>query len=255
MAQAQGVAHLVGGDEADEVAHQFVVIFHLAGARVHGAHLHLVPVVHERHHIVIPADVAFEDFAGARVVDIGSIGVRRGGGEVADHGEPGVLQAHVGIVLGPFLGVDGVLPAGLLEGLLPVVHAGDQVRTPLLRGGRVDVIDDGLDRLHELAPLLLFHVLRTGFQAPAGDEADALHLLLLVGELRVAVGEVTDAGVEPAGLHGLFGQEDHRGVEHERHDAGLGAGRQRVGPGGRAVRGGRGRVIGEGLGGTSVLMG
>ena len=185
-------------------------------------------------------------------MDIGSIGVRRGGGEVADHGEPGVLHAHVGIVLGPFLGVDGVLPAGLLEGLLPVVHAGDQVRAPLLRGGRVDVVDDGLDRLHELAPLLLLHVLRTGFKAPAGDEADAFHGLLLVGELRVAVGKVTDAGVEPARLHGLFGQEDHRGVEHERHDAGLGAGGQRIGPGGGAVRGGRGRVIGEGLGGRHL---
>ena len=181
VTQAQGVAHLVGGDEADEVAHQFVVIFHLAGARVH---LHLVPVVDERHDIVVPADVAFEDFAGTRVMDIGSIGVGRGGSEVADYGEAGVLHAHVGIVFRPFLGADGVLPARLLEGLLPVVHAGDQVRAPLLRGRRVDVVDDGLDRLHEFAALLLLHVLRTGFQAPAGDEADALHGLLLVGELR-----------------------------------------------------------------------
>ena len=248
VAQAQGVAHLVGGDEADEVAHEFVVILEGAGARVHGAGLHLVPVVDQGHHVVVPADMAFQDFAGTGVMDIGPIGVGRGGGEVADDGETGVLHAHVGVVLRPFLGPDGVLPAGLLEGLLPVVHAGDQVRPPLFRGSRVDVIDDRLDGLHEFAALLLLHVLGTGFQAPAGDEAHALDGLLLVGELSVPVGEIAHSGVEQARLHGHFREEDHRGIEDEGHHAGLVAGRE----GGRSpggTHGGRCRcVIGKCLG-------
>ena len=242
------MADLVRGDEADEVAHQLVVIDELAGARIHGAGLHLVPVVHQGHHVMIPADVAFEDLAGTGVVDIGSIGVRRGGGEVADDGETGVLHAHVRVVLRPFLGVDGVLPACLLEGLLPVIDTGNQVRPPLFRGGRIDVIHNRFDRFHELAALLLFHVFRTGFQAPAGDEADALNGLLLIGILRVTIGKITHAGIEQTRLHRLFRKEDHRRVEDERDHAGLGTRGQGVRPGGRTRRRGIRCVVREGLG-------
>ena len=192
--------------------------------------------------------MALQDLAGTRVMDIGPIGVRRGGREIADYGETGVLHAHVRIVFGPFLGADRVLPAGLLESGLPVVHPGDQIRAPLFRGGRIDVIDNRLDGLDKFAPFLLLHVLRTGFQAPAGDETDALHGLLFVGELRVAVGEIAHARVEPARLHRLFRQQDHRCVEHQRHDTGLRTRRERIGPGGRARRCLRRRVVGEGLG-------
>ena len=225
VAQAEGVAHLVGGDETDQVAHQLFVEFNLAGARIHSAGLDLVPVVDQGHHVVVPADVALQDFPGTGVMDIGAVGVRDRGGEVADHGEARVLEAHAQLfgILGPLLGVDGVLPAGLLEGDLPVVHAGDEVLAPLLRRGRIDVIDDRLDRLHELAALLLLDVLRTGFQAPAGDVADVLDGLLVVGEFAVAAGEVAHARVEPALLHrGLREQEDG-GVQHDRHRAGLAA--------------------------------
>ena len=74
---AEGVAHFVGGDETDQVAHQLLVKFNLAGARIHGAGLDLVPVVDQGHHVVVPADMAFQDFAGTRVMDVRTVGVGR----------------------------------------------------------------------------------------------------------------------------------------------------------------------------------
>ena len=251
VAQAEGVTDLVGGDEADEVAHQLFVILDLAGARVHGAGLDLVPVVHQGHDVVVPAHVALDDLAGARVVDVGAVGVGDRGGQVADHAEAGVLEAHAQLfgILRPLLGVDGVLPAGLLEGDVPVIDTGDEVLAPLLGGGGVDVVDDRLDGLHKLAALLALDVLGTGLEPVAGDEADALDALLVVGELAVASGEITHARIEPALLHRFLGEQDDGGVEHHGHGAVLGAGGQGAARLARACarRAGR-RVVGVGLG-------
>ena len=127
--------------------------------------------------------------------------------------------------------MDGVLPAGLLKGFLPVVNTGNEVLAPLLGGSRVNVIDNGLDGLYQLSPLLLLYILGTGFQAPAGDEANALHSLLVVGEHAVAIGEVTDARIKVTLLHGRLRKKDHRGIEDYGHHTGLTAGRQGAGTG------------------------
>ena len=246
VAQAEGVANFVGRNEADEVAHQFLVIFHFTRARIDGTDLDLVPVVDQGHNIVVPADVALQDFAGTRIVDIRTVSIGGRGSQVTDNAETSVLHTHIRIVLRPFLSVDGILPAGLLEGDLPVVDTGNQVLTPLFRGRRVDVIDDRLDRLDQLAALLALDILRLGLQAPAGDVTHRLDTLLLVVEAAVTAGEVTDAGVEPTLLHRLLRQEDHRGVQHEGHGTGFAAGRESAGCAARSTgctAGGRSTVI------------
>ena len=65
--------------------------------------------------------------------------------------------------------------------------------------------------------------------------------------MGVTAGEIADAGVEPALLHGLLRQQEEGGVEHHRHHAGFTAGGQAVGPGG-AGGVACGLVVGEGLG-------
>ena len=252
MAQAQGVAHLVGRDKADEVSHEVVAVLEGAGAGVDGGSLDLVPVVDQGHHIVIPADVAFQDFTAAGVVHIGAIGIGNGGSQVADDGETGVLQAHPQLlgILRPFLGMDGVLPSGLLEGLLPVVHTGDEVLAPLLGRSGVNVVNNGLDGFHQLSPLLLLNVFGTGFQAPAGDEADAFHALLVVGEHAVSIGEETYAGVKITLLHGRLREKNHGGVQDHGHGTGLTACGQGCGAGGAGTCAGTagGLVIAVSLG-------
>ena len=83
MAQAERVAYLVRGHKADELAHQFVVVLHLLCGFVQCASLHEVPVVEERHHVVVPTDVAFQNLACAGVVNVRSVGVFYVRGQVA----------------------------------------------------------------------------------------------------------------------------------------------------------------------------
>ena len=219
--------------EAYELSHQFVVEAHAVGAVVHGAGLRQVPVVDELHHVVVPADVRLNNLARARVADVRTVGVGDGRGQVADYREAGVLEAHakrVGI-LGPLLGADGVLPAGLLEGHLPVVDAHDQVLAPLLRRGRVDVVNDRLLGFHQLAAFHALGILGAlGLQAPACGHGAAAHLLLAVAELAVALGEITYARVEVARAHRLFRQQHERCVQAES-----GLPRQRAGQVGLAL--------------------
>ena len=94
MAQTERVADFVRGDEANELAHEGFVKFRLAGARIEGTYLRLIPIVEQFHDVVIPTDVAFDDFARARIVHIGAVGVGNGRGEIANHRETGIFEAH-----------------------------------------------------------------------------------------------------------------------------------------------------------------
>ena len=218
VAQAQGVAHLVTADEAYELPHQFLVVVHLACGLVDGAGLHHVPVMNQRHHIVVPADVALQDFACARVAHVRSVGIGYGAGQIADDGVSGILHRHDAVLaLRPFQCIDGILEAGLLEGLLPVVHAGDEVLAPLFRCGRVDVVYDGLRGFHQFAPAHLLHVLGPGFQTPSADESLRAYALLGVVVRIVAVCEESDARVVVARLHRIGGQQHQRQVQAEGH--------------------------------------
>src|SRR6185503_1284195 len=103
------MSYFMRGDEADEVSHQGVVELHLPGARIGIGCLDKVPVVYELHYIMVPADVTFENFSAAGVGYIRSVGIFYIRGEIADHGETGVFQAHRFVILRPFLADDGIL--------------------------------------------------------------------------------------------------------------------------------------------------
>ena len=122
--------------------------------------------------------------------------------------------------------MDGVLPAGLLKGGLPVIHAGNQVLAPLFGSCWIYIVDDWLDWLHQLSPLLPFNVFRLGLQTPAADEAEGFHALLVIAKDGVAIGKEAYAGVEHTGLHWLFRQEEEGGVYLEGDGAGGGSGRE-----------------------------
>ena len=128
VTETEGVAHLVRGDETDEVAHQLLVVLHLLGGLVDASGLDHVPVMNELHHVVVPADVAFEDFARTGVVHVGAIGVLDGRGQVTDDRVAGVLHAHGGVILRPFQGVNSVLEPGFFESPLPHVDGLYEIR-------------------------------------------------------------------------------------------------------------------------------
>ena len=219
VAQAQGVAHLVRRDKADELPHQAVVELHPLCALVERAALHHVPFRQQRHHVVVPADVRLDDFAASRVNDARAVGVLGLGGQIAQHGEAGVVDRHVRTILGPLLGHDGVLEASGLESHLPVVDALYQVGHPLLGRGRVYVVHYLLFRLGQLAAQVLLLVFR--HEAVARDERLVAAFVLVIGELREAIDEVAYALVPEALAHGRLGQQHDRGVEAQGDRAGL----------------------------------
>ena len=215
MAQAQGVAHLVRRNKADQFAHQFLVEVHFLCGLINASGLYHIPVVQQIHHIVIPADVAFQNLTGAWVVYVRSVGILHRGGQIADYRVACVFHAHGRVVFGPFLTDDGILEAGLLESFLPVVDTGDEVFSPLFRSGRVNVIHNRFDGFHQFAAFHLFHIFGAWFQTPAYNETLALDALLVVGELVESVSEITYTRIEVTAHHRLFGQQDERDVQSE----------------------------------------
>ena len=218
VAKAESMTHLMGRDKADEFAHQFGVIIHFLGGLVNVAGLYHVPVVNEFHHVMIPANMAFNDFAGAGVVYLGAVGIFNGRGQVADAGVACIFHRHGAVVLRPFLTHDGILETGFLESLLPIVDSLDEIGAPLFRGGGINVINNGLLRFYQLAAPHLFHI-GTVFrlQTPTGDETLGLDALLKVGEEGEVVREVAHAGVEQAAHHGHLGQKDEGDVQAQRN--------------------------------------
>lgn len=194
VAQAKGVAHFVAADEAHQLAHEFGVVLHFLSGFVEVAGLYHVPIVNQGHDVVIPADVALQNLAGARVVDLRAIGIGDVAGEVADDAVAGILHRH-GAVIGPLLTADSILETGLLKGLLPVVHTLNEVGPPLLGRSGVYIIDDGLLGLYEVPPPHGVDGCRIlGLQTPAGNEVARLHALLVVGVVGEVVGEIAHAG-------------------------------------------------------------
>ena len=147
VAQAQRVTYLMGRDEADKLAHEFVRQLHGLGALVERSALGDIPFAYQVHHVVVPADVALDDLAAARVNDARAVGVLGLGRQIAQETVLRVIRTDV-TAFGYFPGCDGVFETGSLKGGVSVVDAGDEIGYPFLRCGRVDVVDDLLFRFH-----------------------------------------------------------------------------------------------------------
>ena len=154
---------------------------------------------------------------------VGAGGVLDRRRQVADYRPARVLGAPVGVV-GRVPGHDGVAEAGALERRLPVHHPLLQVRHPLGRRGRVDVVDDRLDRVHQLAPGERLRV--AGLQTPAGYEALRDGSLLVEPVVDLAGAEEADPLVAEPRFHWVVGQRQHRVVHlHGKGVAGRVGGR------------------------------
>ena len=135
------------------------------------------PVAVRPHVVVVPGDLAVDDLPGARIVRVRTGGVAHQAGGPAHDGVARIVRIEVRILRrrGRVLRDDRVLEAGLLEHLLPVLHALLHVRLPACRRGRVHVVHDRLHRLHQLAARVGRRILR--LEAPARDERLAGRLL------------------------------------------------------------------------------
>ncbi len=217
VAQSQRVANLMGRDKADELAHELVGQLHGLSTLIERPALGDIPFAYEVHHVVIPADMALDDLAAARVNDTRTIGVLRFGRQIAQETVACVVGTDVA-ALGHFTGNDGVFKSGSLKGSVPVVDAGDEIGHPFLWRCRVDIVDDLLFRFHELALFIGLRVL--GLQAIAVDDGIAFRGRT-VGEACLTGLEKTDTVVGDTWLHRLLGQE---------HDARVHADGDKTGP-------------------------
>jgi len=215
--EAERVPHFVSRNESDQLAHDFVLeVLRLSG-RVNGCRLHHVPVAQQLHHIVEPADIAFQDLAGARIMHVRTVGILDVGGEVTNDRIAGVFRAEVRILFRcrSHLANNGILETSCLEGFLPVVHAIDQRLTPFLRRVAIDVVHDLLDWLDQLAAGIGLWIRR--LETPACDVALLLGTVLLSIVFREADREHADALITQTRLHWILRQEQH-GLRHFQRD-------------------------------------
>jgi hypothetical protein len=119
---------------------------------------------------------------------------------------------------------NGVLEAGLLEHLLPVLDAFLHIAAPAQRRRRVDVVDDGLDRLDELTARVRRRILR--LEPPPCDERLRLGLLHVEAVVDAVDVEESDARVERARAHRDPGQQHERLPRLHRHRRAAGVGRR-----------------------------
>ena len=200
VAQTEGVSHLVRRNETDELSHQFIVELQALRTLIHSTCLHHVPVVNQLHHVVVPADVGFQNLSRTRVAHMRTVGIRDRRSQIANHTVAGIFETHAWVVR-PFLCHDGILPTCFLECFVPVLHTLNEILAPLLRRGWVDVIHNLLLWFHEFTPAVFFHVLFPWFQSPTSSHGAVLHVLLFVGIFAERRSEITHARVELAIAH------------------------------------------------------
>ena len=203
--QAERVADFVRDHLTHRLAHQLFRDVERAGGRVGRTRLHHQPIAVRAHVVVIPRDLAVDDLARARIVRMRTSGVAREARRPAHDGVARIIRIEVGILRlgGRVLGENGVLESGLLEHLLPVLHALTHVPLPACRGGRVEVVHDGLDRLNQFPARVGSGIFR--FQTPARDELLALGLLHIEAVVHAVHREVAYARVGIARTHRRFG--------------------------------------------------
>ena len=145
---------------------------------------------------------------------MGTVGIFYLSREIAYHAVAGVVDAHVGVV-GPRLGLDGVLETGGFERHVPVFNSLDEIGHPLLGRSRVYVVYDGLHGFYQPSLTIGFYIAR--HQTVTGDERLTLGLVLGVRETGEIVDKVTHALVPETLAHRLAGQQHHRRVHAQGH--------------------------------------
>ena len=161
---------------------------------------------------MIPDDIGREDFAAAGVDIARAHGVGNIGDGIFHTAVPHVVGVEVGVVLGIVAGHDGILETGSLEGGVPVLHTLLHDVAPLLGEGTVDVEDNRLLGLNQLASEVGFAILVLRFEPPAVDVLRAVYAVLVARVDVFGAREETHPTVVDAGAHGLLGQKYQRAV-------------------------------------------
>ena len=170
--------------------------------------------MHQRHHVVIPAHMALQDFASTGVGYMRTVCIGNRACQVTDNAETRILHRHCAIVLGPLFTSYGILEACFLESLLPVVYTGYQILAPLLWSSRIDVI---YNRLLGLNQFTLTHLLQVSrilrLKTIARDQYLAVNTLLLVVKGVETLCKVAHARIIVSRHHQLLGKHHERNVQ------------------------------------------
>src|SRR3712207_9189294 len=94
--------------------------------------------------------MALYDLATSWIYDVRTVRVLDLSGQITNKTVTSVVGTDV-FSLGNFLGHDGIFEARCLESHAPIVHAGYQIRHPLLGSGGGDVVKYMFHRLHQPA--------------------------------------------------------------------------------------------------------
>src|SRR5258708_38383145 len=98
--------------------------------------------MHQLPPIGVPADMALQDLAATGIRDIRTISILDIRGEITDHGEPRIFQAHGRVILRPFFADNGILKPCFFKSRLPVIDSSDQVGSPFFWSGRLVIVED-----------------------------------------------------------------------------------------------------------------
>ena len=193
----------------NQPAHQVVGERKRLRALVQRPHLNEVPVREQVHDVVIHVHFTLENLPRAWIDDLAAVGVLGGRWPPVDRRIAGVVHGEVGILFlgGRHLAEDGVAEPRLLEGLLPAVHALLDPRLQPLGGGRIDPVDDRLDRVGDRAVRVLL------VESEAPDDASGLRPMFRPAVVDVLVAVEPDPGIAEPGHHRVVRKAPHAPVD------------------------------------------
>src|SRR5688572_20604382 len=119
----------------------------------------------------------------------------------------GILQAPVRLLewIRSFLRHDSILKSSALKCNLPVIYSLHEVGDPLFGRRWIYVIDNRLRRFYKLTLLILFHVLRFGFEPPSLDVVYNFDPLRIGIVIRIPFREIAHSWISKTFSHRSLG--------------------------------------------------
>ena len=213
MAKTQGMSNFMRGNKTDQLTHQFIIKFHFSGFGINRCSLNHIPVMNQFHHIMVPADMAFQDLTTARVMYLRTIRVFNIRSEIADYRVTGIFQTHIRIIYRPFFTNDRIFKTRFFKSFLPVVDTINQRFNPLFWGSGINIINDLFGGFHQFTTLIFLHILRFRLQSPANGESLVFYFLLIITIHNKAVSKITNTGIKQTTVHRYLRQNNHRSIQ------------------------------------------
>ena len=151
--ESQRVSHFMGGHIDEGLVETVLRQFLGAHGLVHLRCLDKAPLRHQFDHVVVNDNGSVDNLAGRGVYPARPHGIGHARRNVADAGVFQIVGVEFRVVDGKIFDADGILEADGLESFVPIKHAFTDGRLPMLREIRVEIEDDGLHGLYQLAAL------------------------------------------------------------------------------------------------------